>query len=99
MHQRNPRSTQTPRSERMSLGRSGSAHLHYRAKEIRAEPRSAAIRATGDDAAALQGHMLSYIDNAMDRFEQRQRIQDWQAIISKSSDQYDKSSEDIPSGC
>ena len=59
--------------QRMSLGPSGSAHLHERAKGIRAEPRSASIRATGDDAAALQGHLLSYIDNAMERFEQRQR--------------------------
>ena len=39
--------------QRMSLGPSGSAHLHERAKEIRAEPRSAAIRATGYDASAL----------------------------------------------
>ena len=51
--------------QRMSLGPSGSAHLHYRAKEIRAEPRSAAIHATGDDTAVIQVQLLSYIDSAM----------------------------------
>ena len=66
--------------QRMSLGLSGSAHLHDRAKGIRAEPRSAAIRATVDDAAALQGHLLSYINNAMEQFEQGQRSQACQAI-------------------
>ena len=64
----------------MSLSPSGSTHLHERSKVIRAEPRSAAIRATGDDAAALQGHLLSYIDNAMEQFEQKQRSQACQSI-------------------
>ena len=66
--------------QQMSLGPSGSTHLHERSKVIRAEPRSAAIRATGDDAAALQGHLLSYIDNAMEQFEQKQRSQVCQSI-------------------
>ena len=35
--------------QQMSLGPSGSAHLLDRAKEIKSEPRSAAIRATVDD--------------------------------------------------
>ena len=68
--------------QQMSLGPSRSAHLLDRAKGIRAEPRSASIRATGDDAAALQGHLLSYIDNAMERFEQRQRSEACQAIYT-----------------
>ncbi|CAI5738349.1 unnamed protein product [Hyaloperonospora brassicae] len=59
--------------QRMSLGPSGSSYLHDRAKGIKADPRSAAISTTGDDAVALQVHLLSYIDNAMERYEQRQR--------------------------
>ena len=66
--------------QRMSLGPSGSAHLLDRAKGIEAESRSAAIRSTGDDTSAIQGHLLSYIDNAMERFEQIQRSQAFQAI-------------------
>ena len=64
----------------MSLGPSGSAHLLDRTKEIKAGLRSAAIRATGEDTSALQGHLLSYIDNAMERFKQIQRSKSTQAI-------------------
>ena len=52
--------------QRMSLGPSGSDDL--------------IDRATGDDTSAIQVHLLSYIDNAMERFEQRQRSQSFQAI-------------------
>ena len=48
--------------QRMSLGPSGSAHLLDRAKEIKVGPRSAAIRANGDDTSAIQGQLISYID-------------------------------------
>ena len=57
----------------MSLGPSGSAHFIDRAKGIKAKSRSSAIRATGDNSSAIQGHLQSYIDNAMERFEQRQQ--------------------------
>ena len=58
--------------QRMSLGPSGSAHLYDRAREIRAEPRSAAIRATGDDTAAIKEELLSYIDNTTEKIQPRQ---------------------------
>ena len=64
----------------MSLGPSGYVYLLDRAKEIKAEPRSAAIRATGEDKSTIQEHLLSYIDNTMERFQQRQQSQSCKAI-------------------
>ena len=71
--------------QQMSLGLSGSAHLIDRTKGIKAESRSAAIRATADDTSAIQSHPLSYIDNAMGRLEQRQRSQACQAIYTSQA--------------
>ena len=66
--------------QQMSLDHSGSAHLLDHAKENETGPRSAAIRTTGEDTSALKGHLLSYIDNAMKKFEHRQRSKFTQAI-------------------
>ena len=67
--------------QRMSLGPSGSSHLLYSAKDVKAESLSAAIRATEHDTLSIQVNMLSYIDNAMGGFEHRQQSQDGQAIF------------------
>ena len=69
----------------MSLGLSGSAYLLDRAKGSKAESRSATIRTTGNDTAAIQQKLLSCIDNAMEQFEQRQRSHSCQAIYSKQA--------------
>ena len=69
----------------MSLVPSGLAHLLDHANEIKADPRLTAIGDTGDDTSSIQKQLLSYIDNSMERFEQRQRTQVFQVIFSSQA--------------
>ena len=79
----------------MSLVPSGLAHLLDHANEIKADPRLTAIGDTGDDTSSIQKQLLSYIDNSMERFEQRQRSQAFQAIYSSQAFQAIYSSQAI----
>uniref|UniRef100_A0AAV1VBJ4 Uncharacterized protein n=1 Tax=Peronospora matthiolae TaxID=2874970 RepID=A0AAV1VBJ4_9STRA len=66
--------------QRMSLGPSGAAHLRDQVDAIKCEPRSAIACAKEEMTSARQGHLQTYLKEAMERFYQDQREQAYQAI-------------------
>uniref|UniRef100_A0AAV1VNF3 CCHC-type domain-containing protein n=1 Tax=Peronospora matthiolae TaxID=2874970 RepID=A0AAV1VNF3_9STRA len=66
--------------QRMSLGPSGAAHLRDQVDAIKCEPRSAIACAKEEMTSAMQGHLQTYLKEAMERFHQDQREQAYQAV-------------------
>ena len=58
--------------QRTSLGPSGAAHLRDRVETIKIEPSSMITCAKGE-MTSMQGHLRTYLDEAIERFHQDQR--------------------------
>ena len=70
---------------RMSLGPSGAVHLRDRDEMIKIEPQTTITCAKGEMTSTMQGHLRTYLDEAIERFHQDQRERAYQAIYPSQS--------------
>ena len=55
--------------QRMSLGPSGAAHLRDRVETIKTEPRLTTARSKEETNSTTQGHLQTYLEEALERFQ------------------------------
>ena len=66
--------------QRVSLGPSGAVHLRDRDEMIKIEPQTTITCAKGEMTSTMQGHLRTYLDEAIERFHQDQQKRSYQAI-------------------